>query len=235
MTPAVNTWLKHTLIGLCILFSGILLYEITRNYGAGTDGTAATEEASAQKPDSTDDNPVASLDDYAAIIERPLFSEDRRPYEPEVAEAAPDRPAGPVNTPVTKREEYSLSAVIISGDKRIALIETRNGKKIHRLREGEDLDGWTLTEVQPARVSLNKGGEVKDLELRVVPSGNQPVQQPAPQQEAVRAAVQPAGPNNGPADAAGATKDARPRMTLPKRSIPDTDDEAASAAAEQSQ
>ena len=217
----MNAFMKHTLIGLCILFSGVLLYEMSRNYSPDVGSSVTTEDPSNKKAGVPADKPVTSLEDYAGIIERPLFSPDRKPYEAEVVEAKPNRPV-PVNTPLTKREDYSLSAVIITDDKRMALIETKNGKKIHRLREGEELDGWTLTDVQPARVSLKKGSEVKELELAVVPSSYQPIQQTPPRQAAGPTSRPPASLNDESAYAAGAAKIGTPQTTPAEQTAKDT-------------
>lgn len=46
-------------------------------------------------------------------------------------------------------------------------MQSKKNKQLQKLNEGDELDGWTLTNIQPERVSLEKGTEVKQLELMV--------------------------------------------------------------------
>ena len=63
--------------------------------------------------------------------------------------------------------EYFLSAIIITNNKRIALLKSKRNKRLQKLNEGDELNGWTLTDIQPAQVSLLKGTEIKLMDLEV--------------------------------------------------------------------
>ena len=166
--------IKKALITLCISFLCILLYEFFRSYSLNTTTSPITENSRTVNTEKIQSKPAPPLEDYAEIVERPLFADDRKPYVPEVIAAGPERLAK-TNLPSKRNtEDYLLSAVIITDKKRMALIETRSDKKIHRINEGEELNGWVLAEINPSQVSLKKGGEIKSLELIVAPSPTSP-------------------------------------------------------------
>lgn len=104
--------------------------------------------------------------EYAVISARPLFHEDRRPEqrdeeqqdgEGQVAEEqAPNEPP-----PVT------LTGVIITPEKRIAMLRNTKSKEYVTLKEGDPLEGWVLKEVERRRIVFNAGDERQIVELDV--------------------------------------------------------------------
>lgn len=176
-----NRDLQIILMCLNLLFLIILAFELTRTYELpppaeeglpGQDKTAAVT-----KPD----DKLPALRTYNEIIKRPLFSPDRRPMATDTVVSGTGIESGKSVANPGGPKEYTLSAVIITGDKRLALIETLARKKTERLQEGEILDDWILTKIEPTRVSLKKGEEEKILELTVKPSPPQTTQnKPAP-------------------------------------------------------
>lgn len=110
-------------------------------------------------------DPLPPLSDYAAIIERPLFTPDRRTHAgnlPTTQAAKTKKPAG-----LPDPSDLVLTAVIITEDTRMAILESDRGKAIHKMAQGESVNGWLLADIQPEAVSLKKGNEVKMLELRI--------------------------------------------------------------------
>lgn len=79
----------------------------------------------------------------AEIAKRPLFEPRRRP-------PAPEQPEEPAPEPPRIR----LSAVTVSSDLRIAVIEELDSGRTRRVREGEDVDQWTIKRVYPDRIVL---------------------------------------------------------------------------------
>ena len=131
--------------------------------GAG-DGTGDdTDSAEVAEPSLP---PLASLDQ---TIQRPLFSATRRPPEPEAREAAPaPEVAAPAReTPLPATE---LSAVIMYGDTKVALLKNPDGGGVVRKRVGEEIGGWRLDSIDTLNVVLQNGANRHELLLRTFKS-----------------------------------------------------------------
>ena len=63
-------------------------------------------------------------------------------------------------------EQISLRATIIIGKKRIALVQELAIGKQRRLNQGDAYNGWTLTRVETDGISMQKGEEVRQIELK---------------------------------------------------------------------
>jgi hypothetical protein len=99
---------------------------------------------------------VPPLAVYAPVIERPVFAPTRRPpLVPEPLEARPTRPGG-----------ITLKGVVLSSQKRIALLEAPgSGSDPQRIAEGERLEGWIVEAVLADHVVMRKGEVMRRLEL----------------------------------------------------------------------
>ena len=92
---------------------------------------------------------------FMALLERPLFSETRRPPPP------PPPPPPPV--PVDVLSSAQLSA-IYAGEQLTGVIINVNGKN-RRVRLNESIDGWVLRSVQGRVVTFDYGGQQRQLQL----------------------------------------------------------------------
>ena len=171
LNPASTRYLQISMVALCLVFTGYLIYELSRDYilsGYGKGGASALETRIA---DQTPAMTVRPISDYAVILDRPLFSKDRKPYVP-VEQSVPTHfTVKNIKDNRNNMDSYLLTAIIITDDKRIALIKSNRGK-FFRLGVGEDIGGWTLSRVEPHEVSLTRGSETKTLELQVIKSPN---------------------------------------------------------------
>ncbi len=152
-----------------------------------------------ESQDAKEAAPRASPADYPAMVERPLFMESRRPAEK--SRRAAVRASG------SPEEELRLTAIAISERGRYALVRKgREGQTI-RLKEGSEVEGWTLIEVRAAEVSLRRGEELRTLPLlREVAEETDEELSP---EEAIESASG-AHDGGGESDAAGDTADASP-------------------------
>ena len=103
---------------------------------------------------------------YASIVQRPLFSADRRPPPPEAGTepaAADAAPAAPLNVVVT--------SIVLTGDKRFVIVTDPATNKSQTLTVGTALageqSGWRLVELQPRRAVFDGPGGRSSLDLRV--------------------------------------------------------------------
>jgi hypothetical protein len=110
-----------------------------------------------------DDFSLPPLSRYREIVERPLFLQSRRPV-PKASSGT--SPLAAKETPLDK--QYALTAVIIVPDKRLALIRGTTGKekKIWRLEEGQDFQGWKLKEIGDESAKFQQGNQ-ESQELRL--------------------------------------------------------------------
>ncbi len=93
------------------------------------------------------------VEDFDAILERPLFSPSRRPPAIEALESPPP------NSDVA----FTLKGILIDEDVRIALFRAQRNKQIWRLREGDTIEGWTIVRIERDSVSLARGAFEKIL------------------------------------------------------------------------
>lgn len=168
IVPKIAKYIQLFLLCLSVVFVITIWLELNRGYSLHD--TSATTSNSNADLDTIQDSQLptlAPITEFASIIERPLFMSDRRPYVPGDEEIEAPQPRQAARGPQIKPKELLLSAVIITGDKRIALVQTGNDKKLHRLGPGENIDGWTITEIRNKEISLTKDSETKSLELLV--------------------------------------------------------------------
>lgn len=135
---------------------------------------------------------------YPETGSRPLFSPNRRP--------------APVLTasPAISRGQYILQGVTIVGDLRIALLKDKTGGRVFRVEKGRELNGITLSEVEPDRVTLRSGSDSEVIPLNVqrgAPGSGAPSGAPAASAAAVGGpftapAAPPAAPPSQPPPAA---------------------------------
>lgn len=167
--------LQIILILLCGVFILALTLELSWSYELD-DGIPDDVETVHSKEDmekSVQPETPPAISDYSEIVERPLFMADRRPARPETGEkpeAEPKRPPG--NTEPGPESQYTLTAVIIDGENRAVLIKSASGNKTSLYNEGDRLDNWVIGEIRKNGVTLERGGQSRQLELKVVPSGN---------------------------------------------------------------
>ncbi len=101
------------------------------------------------------------LEEYASVVERPLFLPDRRP--------PPDEPEDePIveEVPATDLSGTNLTAVVITPTLVSAWVRSPRSNETRRLRLGQDYEGWTVKAIEPDRLVLERQGETNELPLR---------------------------------------------------------------------
>lgn len=134
----------------CLLLSAAIIVEW---WGLGAaPGAAAPVERPAAAPPAAAQSPVTPLgplETYAAVTERPLFNQSRRP--PSIADGI----AQP-----SVQGSLSVAGIVISGRERIAFIRQGNDRKLTRMQEGQAIGDWTIRSISTDRVTLaGRGGE----------------------------------------------------------------------------
>jgi hypothetical protein len=96
------------------------------------------------------------LTNFAATVERPLFSPSRRPAA-----------SAPAAAPGTE-SRYRLLGIVASGTKKTAFVAD-NARRAE-LGVGDTLDGWTVKEIRQDRVTLASPTGEMVLKLKTAPA-----------------------------------------------------------------
>lgn len=120
--------------------------------------------------------PPEEKDEYADVIERPLFMPDRRPPSEEPEDAEDEPPA----SEDASLDRLDLNAVIITPSKAVAWIRDPVQKDLQDVELGDDLNGWTVKEILADRLVLERQGETNTLTLRDYENMPPPARRPTP-------------------------------------------------------
>jgi hypothetical protein len=195
-------WSRAMLLALlCAGLCAVLYMEL---HGVSQRSLATEASGASARPDlPRPEEPavaVPPLAAYAPVIERPVFSPTRRPpLVPEPLEARPTRQGG-----------ITLKGVVLSPQKRIALLEIPgSGSDPQRIAEGERLEGWTVEAVLADHVLMRNGEVMRRLELHA-----DPVRHGSGMAGAISSRVPGEGPlaQDRGVDAEGAVSEPRPRL-----------------------
>ena len=114
------------------------------------------------------DNLPPPLQDFTETLTRPLFLQDRVPYEaPEVAASTvAGQPLVQAPTPTTPPPNVRLTAVVMRQGRHVAFLRATQDGETTQLALGESLDNWRLVSVSDDGVTLEQAGQTVDLKLR---------------------------------------------------------------------
>ena len=123
------------------------------------DLTAGSEAASQEIPPSG----IRSVESFAALTTRPLFTASRRP--PPV-QAADVRPASSVEGIGVILGRYRLTGVVVTPTVRIAFMTDLNANKSFAVSEGEKLGDWVFAEIARESITLQSNKRRQVFPLR---------------------------------------------------------------------
>jgi general secretion pathway protein N len=109
------------------------------------------------------------LADFARVTERPLFSATRRPPPPQASQEA-----------IKQSGTLALEGVILSKAERLALISHGQPPALSRVPEGQEVEGWTVVEIRPDGIVLQRDATRQELRLRDKPPRRQKPPAPKP-------------------------------------------------------
>ena len=134
-----------------------------------------TSGSGIQSPLDLLDSPV-DKEEYAEVVERPLFRPDRRPpsEEPE------DKPDEAPKVTHTDLQRMDLTAVVITTEESTAWVQDSAKKELFKLRLGDDLAGWTVSAIHQDEVELERQGDTDALVLRDYENHPPPIARPPP-------------------------------------------------------
>ena len=182
-------------LALIVLALSVLLYLEWRDWSpniplpaVGPATVAVSSDDSVDSAQTDGDTPLVddlllpppSKEDYASVIERPLFLPDRRPPPDE-----PDEEPEPEVEDLSDLAGTDLTTVVITPEIVSAWVRSPTQRETVRLRIGDDYEGWTVKTIEPDKLTLERQGETNEVILRDyanAPSPIPPTRMPVPTQ-----------------------------------------------------
>lgn len=163
MPAPVGERLLVSVLGLsCMFLLGVALvpwlFDPADYLAAGPGDQATVELAEAPMTPRFDPPPI---EQFAAIVERPIFTATRRS-----ARRQPVAPSAPASSRGLILGRYQVVGVVVTPGNRLVLLRRLGGAETIRLKEGEEIDGWTLVNVTRNDVVLESGGRREKIEVR---------------------------------------------------------------------
>lgn len=197
-TQKIMSVINGVLTALILLLVCVHLYSQSSkpDYSAGTAFNSNNDEQQNEVlPNLTvNHGDIGSFDEYIEITERPIFNKDRRPFVLSKAKIAEKLNNDP--NKAKANEKVQLSATVITPDKHITLLQSAPNKKATRFSIGEQISGWTVVEVHPHHILLERDGETKTIELNIATSkANKNNNKKTPARKAPQLRSKPERPN----------------------------------------
>ncbi len=139
--------IRLILLSLCVIFTTILWFELN----PGHSNTVEIDVINIDSPPKDLDVDLKEIvfpeiTAFDEIIERPLFNKTRLPFEAQKSEQTVVNTTKNNTRARNKQEQYSLSGVVMTPDKQIAIIQSGRGKDLQRVALGETIDGYRYIE-----------------------------------------------------------------------------------------
>ena len=150
-------------IALAVSLGALLLLIALKNLFTGTPDARLPANSLFRTPEISARDQVFGDEETGDFIERPLFSESRRPFVPEEQETpeAPE-PAEPI--PRQTLQGWSLLGIFNSGEVEGAIIRQSDGVR-RRVLVGGVAGGWRLLSVEPRRAIFRSERSADEAEL----------------------------------------------------------------------
>ena len=149
------------LLVCCVLLAGLVTAQFTDKT------TSPLYTADAPAGDVADDEIQLAYVNYEppdraafnGILERPLFTQGRRPPEPPKPQKTAVRPV--------VRLHLRLLGVAMTQDTQVALVRDLGSNELLRLEQGMEHQGWTVATVAPGQAVLTRDEQVLELDLEL--------------------------------------------------------------------
>ena len=106
---------------------------------------------------------LPTLEELTATIERPMFSQSRRPFEVAVDTGEPV---------LTSDFDVELFGIVIWQGRRIALVRSSTDSQIIRIEVGGKIAGWIAVGIEPESVRFRNGETEREVRLNYVNQEN---------------------------------------------------------------
>ena len=156
-----GNFLTRLLLSLCGLLTLIIVVEQLIPVRADAVNELTVDSADVEFPTMASSRYVhPNSDDFAAILERPIFFQDRKLPAEAIAE--------PAAAPAPLR--LKLEGVAIAAESRVAVLRDLADNHLVQLAEGMSHNGWTLESVNADNATFRRGGQTTELTLDLATS-----------------------------------------------------------------
>lgn len=164
LLPATARYLQLCLLCLSTVFIISIWLELNHDRSLQSI-TVASHESSGDADIKQDTNSpdLPPLSDFISIIERPLFTSNRRPVSEDYRSTAA---AGQISPESGPSRDFVLSGIVLTDDRTIALVQTSD-HKLHRLEVGDNIGNWLVKEIRNKEIVLTSSHETRNLRLQV--------------------------------------------------------------------
>jgi hypothetical protein len=162
--------------GICFGLIGVVVSEFDwtiSEVAASPNETGHDERPTISQPNSADD--IDKLTDE--ILARPLFTPSRRPPPPPV-EAQEEEVEAPKTPPVLTGR---LAGMLIVPNELKEAFFTRESEQSVSVKEGDNIDGWTVSSIEPDRVVLTSAFGERVVQPTFAQAARAPLRPPRPQ------------------------------------------------------
>jgi general secretion pathway protein N len=149
-------------LALCFVLSSLVYVELDQQATGSPEIAAADEPVAAKSDVAAQEVPQEVLpfsmparDTYHEVLERPPFSEARRPVPPGAVAASSDQLLA-----------ATVIGTIISPGGVRALIVHGEPAELTRVVEGGEIEGWTVKSILQGKVVLARGGSTIELKVK---------------------------------------------------------------------
>jgi general secretion pathway protein N len=144
-------------------------------------------------------NPLSGIavEQFAEIVNRPLFNPTRTPPPPPVEDVAPAAVAQPATQDAAKPEDFTLLAVAIDDNARIAMLRWNKTNEVFHLKQGQYLSDWELLSIGEREVTIGRDDVLFSLKLF---ARARPLEAPPAQGDAEEMQNEPSGEAMAPED-----------------------------------
>ena len=179
--------MKRLLGLICLVLAAVIAWQ-WRTWPLPRGGLTANSAEEAEEPRTFPPTepqlslmPPLNKDDYASVIDRPLFLSSRRPPEEEApAEISGSEAPPPPEVPL---DNLDLNAVIITPAGAIAWITKPTEPKPQKVQIGDELEGWIVKNISNDEIEMEGLSGSDRLVLRNFSQSGQPVPKLPPRVE----------------------------------------------------
>lgn len=148
--PRMMRYLYYGLGGFCLVLFLVVVFELTASLPHVDPEAVARREAGASAGAQPTEEEAAGL--IAVIESAPLFSAERHPPEAPPAESEAEPPPEVKTAPELRGR---LAGVTLGPDEEKHAVFARPGEKPTVVQEGDEIDGWTVSSIEPGQVVLS--------------------------------------------------------------------------------